>query len=209
MNPLLSSLRKHLQALPAGPVPATAADTILTELATVWSHLPGSRQESTTPNKLYRAEELAWNPPYLSFVLARHGGTVMGSSREALHTWTVDLHSGECTLNTARHRQVRPMDERVTKKDLENIAHELLALIQKGDKTDDRLTWTKNGVTIRGAVDGNNNMTRKSRRRRFEAIMEPLLRAAGWERNSYAVFRFQKASTSSAPAVPEAPGKKS
>jgi hypothetical protein len=177
---MLGPLRQLLRPLPAGSI-LEGREAILQELADIWSRLPGTRQEKTTPGKLFRAEELSWNPPYLSFVLARHGGTAMGSSREALHTRTVNADTGESTLNTARHRQVRSMDNRVTSKDMEAIARELLALIEQGAK-DPRLTWNRNGavtIVLRAIIEANNNMTRRSRTRRFRAIMEPLMAAAG------------------------------
>lgn len=41
---------------------------------------------------LSRMEQIVWEPPVLTFVIARHGGMVLGSTRAELQHWAVDLN---------------------------------------------------------------------------------------------------------------------
>jgi hypothetical protein len=55
---------------------------------------------------LYRAEDVAWTPPFLTFTLERHGGTVNGSSRAELHHWEVNIETGVATIVKVGRRQL-------------------------------------------------------------------------------------------------------
>ena len=64
-------------------------------LADCWDEFSGSDETSMTSDKLYgRMEDVEWDPPTLTFRIARHGGTVLGSSREEFVHWNLNL----CTM---------------------------------------------------------------------------------------------------------------
>ena len=90
-----------------------------------------------------RMEHVEWNPPVLTFVIERHGGTVLGSTRAELQRWTVDLDRKTATCERAGHRQLSPMAKRV---DVGSIADEVANKIVGGE-SDDRLTWLEMGVS--------------------------------------------------------------
>jgi hypothetical protein len=77
-------------------------------LAKCWHELEGAGETAMTELKLDRAEDLRWDPPILSFVIERHGGTVLGSSRAKLHEWRVDLDRKTAHCERGRYRQLRP-----------------------------------------------------------------------------------------------------
>src|SRR5579871_4128623 len=98
----LDALRQALATLPAGPIPETHHAEVRHLLAAAWAALPGGDITRMAARKLYRAEDLRWEPPCLTFTLARHGGTVQGSTREDLHQWRVDVVQGTAELMGAR-----------------------------------------------------------------------------------------------------------
>jgi hypothetical protein len=49
----------------------------------VWADLEGASDEAMEPWKLGRMENPEWLPPVLTFVVERHGGTVLGSRHSA------------------------------------------------------------------------------------------------------------------------------
>ena len=99
-----------------------------------------------TPYKLTedRIEQPAWEPPVLTFVIERHGGTAQGSLRADLQTWIVDLDAGTAKPATTGRRQLRPMSPRL---DVRAIAADLTKAIASG-ASDPRLEW-KNATTVR------------------------------------------------------------
>ena len=52
-----------------------------------------------------RMENVEWHPPILTFLIERHGGTVLGSARAELQRWTVDLDRRTATCERVGHRQ--------------------------------------------------------------------------------------------------------
>ena len=84
-------------------------------LREAWPDLEGSDQEGMAPYKLTedRIEKPAWEPPVLTFVIERHGGTAQGSSRADLQTWVVDLDAGTANPEITGRRQLRPMSPRL------------------------------------------------------------------------------------------------
>src|SRR5262250_2809176 len=96
-----TALRGFLGSQPPGRLPPAASETVRGLLMTGWDELRGSGDEHTYAEKLYRAEDLTWDPPILRFILERHGGTVRGSTRAELHRWEVDVDRGVATCNTS------------------------------------------------------------------------------------------------------------
>jgi hypothetical protein len=68
-------------------------------LAAAWEQLNGFDAEGMAAEKLDRIEQVEWNPPRLTFVIERHGGTVMGSTRAELHGWSIDIDRGTANCN--------------------------------------------------------------------------------------------------------------
>jgi hypothetical protein len=92
-------------------------------LEEAWPTIQGSEQESMASWKLGRIEKVGWSDPVLGFVVERHGGTVLGSTRTELQAWTVDLERREASCAVAGYRQRRPMRARF---DADTVATEIV-----------------------------------------------------------------------------------
>jgi hypothetical protein len=111
-------------------------------LAERWPRLRGSHQGGMRPHKLLlRMEDPSWEPPFLRFVIERHGGTVLGSSRAELQHWEVNLDEMTAEIVKIGHRQLVPMANRIS---IKPLAEEIANVIQTGIR-DDRVT-AKDGV---------------------------------------------------------------
>jgi hypothetical protein len=89
----LAALKMYLEKIsPDGNLENEVRSTILELLNECWDSLDGSIEQAITASKLYRAENLAWTPPILGFVLER--GKLSDSRIVALHYWEVNLTSG-------------------------------------------------------------------------------------------------------------------
>ena len=84
----------------------------------VGTNLTAMIQEAMEPYKLNRMEKAEWQPPILSFVVERHGGTALGSTRADLQHWTVNVETKEANCHIAGHRQLEPMQPRMDVKPL-------------------------------------------------------------------------------------------
>ena len=94
------------------------------------------------PYKLLgRMESVAWNPPVLTFRIARHGGTVLGSTRAAIHEWQVNLQDKTAYCQKVSYRQVSPRNSPLN---VVRLANETYELIEKRSP-DSRLTWYPDG----------------------------------------------------------------
>jgi hypothetical protein len=136
-------------------------------------------------------EALRWEPPHLRFVLERHGGTVMGSTRASLHHWAVDVEHGRASLERMARRQLESMAARFDARGLaERIAE---AVIAKRDLPE--LEWGKNRASFRLRPEAipdlweGFNRTLSGRRRRFRAELEARLAAHGWRCTSFSRWR--------------------
>jgi hypothetical protein len=69
------------------PWPVADASSLEGLLVGCWEQFAGGEAHGMSGDKLLgRMEEVTWAPPLLAFVIERHGGTVLGSSRTELHT---------------------------------------------------------------------------------------------------------------------------
>ena len=109
------------------------ADTAELEelLAECWDEFAGDYGGMEPHKLLGRMEDVLWRPPILEFVIERHGGTVMGSSRAELQHWTVDVEHKTVTMDVEGYRQISP---RAAPLDVKPIADELVTLITRGSK---------------------------------------------------------------------------
>ena len=133
--------------------------------------------------KLDRIEELAWNPPELTFVIERHGAIVAGgSSRAEKQKWTVNLDTltaDSSVVGFRRHGKaqpplgVKPLVDRV----LRSVRHAV------EDPSVERLTTTTARIRVSLLIPGDGpKQTISSRRKRFRKLLEERLAELGWER---------------------------
>jgi hypothetical protein len=180
-------LRTFLDAQGAGPLVDTKG--LIARLTPVWEDLEGAGDEAMEPRKLSRMKKPEWLPPVLTFVVERHGGTVNGSTRADLQTWTVNLDSATAVPVTSSYRQLRP---RAARLDVEPLVVEVVRLVV-GGIDDKRLYWSADHGTVRIAVGqfipaGGPTQTVEGRRKRFGAKLESAMAEAGWVKAGPATF---------------------
>lgn len=138
---------------------------------------------------LNRIENASWDGRLLSFEIARHGGTVMGSTRTALHEWQVDLAARTARLTRRTHRQLLPREPALN---LKPVAAELVQAVL-AYKKHRWLTW-RAAQTVRidgGAIipDGSAfKQTLTGRRKRLRKLLADGLTQAGWQERSPWLF---------------------
>lgn len=150
-----------------------------------WDDLARSSHDEAKMTKdkldIRRIEELTWDPPELSFRIARHGGTVNGSSREEVHSWSLNLNLATRSRDTKiAQRQVRP---RQAPLDVKPIASSLASAIVNHE-FHRGLAW-KNidcvQVSIGSLIPGEGPaQTVKGRRDRLHKELTELLAKDGW-----------------------------
>lgn len=176
---MIDKLQTYLATIPPGPI--SDARTLTRLLAAAWGEFSGNDGGLIAQKHLSRMEDVAWNPPLLTFTIERHGGTVLGSTRAKLQEWSVDVEKRTTSLVEKRHRQVRPMQARL---DVEATAEEIAGLIVTG-KEDDRLQWYKDGRVrvLVGKVLPEGSAAKQTlagRRRRFRAALTERLERECW-----------------------------
>ncbi len=150
-------------------------------LAACWDDLGGD-EGGMAGEKLHgRMESVVWDPPKLSFVIERHGGTVMGSSRAELQHWTVDVEAQTATVGKVGHRQLAPMQPRL---DVKRLTGEVAALIV-GHQQHGRLKWYEDGrvrVLVGKILPKGSAVKRtlEGRRKRFREALAERLGKLGW-----------------------------
>ena len=84
-------------------------------LREAWPDLKGSDQEGMAPYKLTedRIEQPAWEPPVLTFVIERHGGTAQGPCGPICRHGSLDLVPVQRKPAHQGRRQLRPMSPRL------------------------------------------------------------------------------------------------
>lgn len=160
------------------------------KLAAAWTVFEGHDSDGMTPEKLLgRMEEVEWSPPALSFVIERHGGTCLGSTRADLHRWTINFIERTATCEKVGHRQLRPMARRLS---IQPFAEEVASRVVQGQE-DDRLIWQTKGA-VRVAIssifpsDSGYKQTVEGRRSRFMQALVPLLEGSGWQHVGRCLF---------------------
>lgn len=190
-NGPLEELRAHLAGLPPGLI--EDRDQLLRRLQPAWGSFAGGSSEAMAAYKLDRLEDPGWAPPRLSFVVERHGGTVMGSTRAELQYWRVDLDTAEATASEGGWRQVRPKSPPLNVSPLaDRVAESVLSGVD-----DDWLQWSadrsKVGVRIGRVIPADGpRETLEGRRRRLRVAVKERLAAGGWVETSANRFRLER-----------------
>ena len=180
----MQALNAYLQTISPGSI--ADPSNLESLLAACWERFQGGSAEGMAGAKLHgRIEEVRWEPPLLSFVIHRHGGTVMGSSRAERHRWELNLDLGTAGCSKVGYRQLRssaaPLDVRPL---AQSTADAIL-----GHRENQSLQWTDDGsVRVRvGSILPPGSaaaQTLADRRRRFWHALDESLRASGWQRVS-------------------------
>jgi hypothetical protein len=79
-----------------------------------------------------RVENLVWAPPVLSFKIARHGATVLGSPREPLYWWHINVADKTATVEKGTFRLVRPSAAKLSKDEILKIVRRVCEHVQSG-----------------------------------------------------------------------------
>jgi hypothetical protein len=187
---MMDALLNHLATTPPGPI--TDASTLARLLADAWGELSGDHGGIIPAKHLQRMEDVTWNPPLLTFVIERHGGTVLGSTRATVQQWTVDVEQGSVACVEARHRKLRPMQARL---DVASIAEDIVAQIVLG-RDDHRLHWGNDGrvrvVVSKVLPEGSAvKQTLAARRKRLRAALKERLVPLGWHQCRANVYERQ------------------
>lgn len=156
----MDDLARYVKNLEPGPVEETTQLELL--LAEVWDDLGGDEGGMSDRKLGGRIKRVEWNSPVLSFVIERHGGTVLGSKRAELQQWSVDLDLQTATCERTGQRQLSPMAKRV---DVGFIADMTADRIVSG-KPDNRLSWLGDGcvrVEVRKIFPAHSRNSRPSR----------------------------------------------
>ncbi len=128
-----------------------------------------------------RTEDLAWNPPQLTFKIERHGGTVNGSTRAEMQHWCVDVAAHTAEIVSTGRRQLRAMAKRVNVK---GPAAEIAEAILKGQESASlkRYPDGRVKVLISALIPHGDDFkqTVAGRRKRFRAALEALIQPQGW-----------------------------
>src|SRR3954468_13170886 len=108
----LDPIRRLLAEVKRGKIPSDTIPLLTDELVKVWNELSGATEERMEARKLDRGSDWTWHPPMLSFLIERHGATVLGSTRGSIQKWSIDLDTGTATWHPAGYRQLSPMNPR-------------------------------------------------------------------------------------------------
>lgn len=163
-------------------------------LADCWGEFDGSHDGGMEGYKLLgRMEQVRWKPPILRFVVERHGGRVMGSTRAELQHWEIDIEKWTARIVRSGHRQLEPMAPRLSVK---AIADEIVQHIVEGIE-DDRIKQLDDGrVKVLGSkifpTGSGFQRTVSGRRKRLNEHVAEQLSKHGWVETAGNVFQLSK-----------------
>jgi len=185
----INELRTAVKGLPEGKLKGDDYHTVLSLLTNCWSELQKEDDSSMNAHKLYRAEELSFHPPAtLSFLMERHGQTVLGSVYADLHEWSVDLESATAFCNKYYgKRVVGEKDKPLKVKPLvEEVANNIF---NHGSKFVEWKSDTKVRVLISEIIPETVKQTTAERRKRFRCELEEIITSQGWKKTkAYNVY---------------------
>ncbi len=187
---------EHLKNYLAGVRPGEIENTADVErlVSHSWPDLHGDDGGMAGDKLLNRMESVIWEPPNLKFVIERHGGTVMGSTRAELQHWVVDVDKKTATLEKVGHRQLYPMAPRTY---IAPIVEEIATKVVNGQEDKrirreghDRVRISTHHVFPEGSAV---KMTVQCRRKRFRAALIERLAQEGWIDAGRGLFIHQQA----------------
>lgn len=175
----IETLQNFLQNQPQGKIDASCE--LIELLAECWGVFDGCNFASTTADKLRRMENAAWRSPWLTFVLERHGGTVHGSTRAALHHWHVNVETLTAACDSSGFRQLTARDAAMK---TDEIVDWVVESIMNGEE-DDNLKWSPDKQRVRIVLTAcvpfsPYKQTMAGRTRRLKARLREALPQFGW-----------------------------
>ncbi len=186
----MNELKEYLSSIPHGEI----SDTGQLEkfLAESWNDIAGDDGGMKGYKLHKRMEQVTWNPPNLTFVIERHGGIGVGSTRAELQHWTVNIDEMKAYAGNAGYRQIY---KRQPPLNVKPIAEEIAALIIKRQQ-DDRLKWIGDGqirVQISKIIptDSSCKQTAKGRRKRLRTALGEKLLPYGYKEIRAGVYETQ------------------
>ena len=184
----LGQLRSFLATIEPGKIADTTELDRL--LVASWDEFTGDDGGMEGYKLLGRMEDVTWQPPALRFVIERHGGTVLGSTRAELQHWEVNVEHKTAVIVKCGHRQLKPMAGRIYIKPLVEC---ILAAIRSGSENEfvakhDDGTFSLN-TTLIFPTGSAVRMTLEGRRKRLREAVAAVLLKEGWDRMGNDVFR--------------------
>ena len=173
----MKELIEYLASVRPGPI-KEVGENLEKAVWSCWGKFEGT-QELDGYKLLHRMEDVRWQPPILSFVIERHGATVLGSSYAELHQWTLNLETRQAAVSVVGKRAVSPIDSKLN---VRPLAEEVAQLIVN-HVDDERLKWNKDNtvrVYIGEVIQATNKQTEAGRRKRFRKALDELLCVSGW-----------------------------
>jgi hypothetical protein len=178
----LDELRALLQGVPPGKIPAELETRVLELLEGAWEFFDGAGDTKMAAYKVWRAEDLCWEPPVLTFIVERHGAFECGSTRAELQEWAVNLETREASQWKKGYRQLLPMEPRWYAKP----AAERIAKIILEKKEDSAIRWLKGDkvmILTAQIIPECCKQTRQGRTKRFYRELDAILAPYGWKRS--------------------------
>jgi hypothetical protein len=172
-------LREILESLDPGPIPVERREAVERALASAWHEFGGHEGGMSSPHKiLNRSESLEWSPPVLSFVIERHGGTVLGSVWADLQRWDVDLDGQVARATVCGRRRVGEPQKAFR---VDELARELAGVMEAAQE-DARLERSRGGsYRVRSSVFPRaSRQTTQGRMGRLSQALGAILAPAGW-----------------------------
>jgi hypothetical protein len=198
-----------LENVPAGPIANNLCGQVIALLQGCWNEFTGSHQTNMQAYKLEpkRVENLDWAPPVLSFKMARHGATALGSRREHLYWWHINVEKMTARFEKGSFRLVRPSAEKLSKDKILEIARRVCEHVRNGPLSlappGIFLKWkSETEILIKPAdlipADGF-KQTLAGRRKRVRSILIDEMKTIGWVvvSDKGAFVRFRKADVGS------------
>jgi hypothetical protein len=185
-----NTLKEFLKNLVPGPVSDTSAVEEL--LAEAWLDLDGDDIGGMKTHKLYgRTEFLSWQPPFLTFTIERHGGTVLGSTRAELQHWQIDISKGTRKLVSTSRRQLRAASPPL---DVGPLAQKIGNEIMNKSESPflKRYPDGRVKVLIGKVIPEGVKETTFRRRKRFRKALQDILSRHGWLPASVNTYRLNR-----------------
>jgi len=183
----MKPLKDFLESISLGQLNEQQTAHLLPLLLRYWSQFSGGESTKMKGYKLDRGiENVFWNPPMLSFIIERHGMTVLGSTKAELQRWKINIETKIAEFEPfSGMRLVHPRQKRI---DVNFIAVEILQLILN-DRPDDRIKWYEDGKIkiqigkIEELTEGSAvRQTLQGRRKRFRTAMDQFMIENGWQK---------------------------